>query len=115
MTVDFEIIGKRIKAFRKQQNMTQADLADKSGLTNVYISYVETGKKGVSLEALMKIANALGLSSTSPLLDDLPARLPKAYRQIMELLVDCCIDELEQIRIFLSDYIKMLRTEKELK
>ena len=37
MTVDIEIIGKRIKASRKQQNMTQAELAEKSNLSNVYI------------------------------------------------------------------------------
>ena len=115
MTVDIEIIGKRIKAFRKQQNMTQAELAEKSNLSNVYISYIETGVKGVSLDALMKIANALDLSSVSLLLDDLPARPPKAFRQITALLIDCDIDELEQIQKIVSDYKKMLRMEKELK
>ena len=95
--------------------MTQAELAEKSSLSNVYISYIETGKKRVSLDALMKIANALGLSSTGLLLDDLRIRPPKAYRQITALLVDCDIDELEQIYKIVSDYKKMLRTEKELK
>jgi len=114
MTADVKIIGKRIKALRTQQNMTQAELAERAGLSNVYISNIETGFKGVSLDALTKIAIAFDLSVVYLLLDELPVRYPKAHRKIAALLADCDIDELGMIEKMLSSYITMLRTEKAL-
>ena len=115
MTAEVKVIGKRIKTLRKQRNMTQADLAEKAGLSNVYISNIETGFKGVSLDALTKIAIAFELSVVYLLLDEPPVRYPKAHRKIATLLVDCDIDELVMIEKMLLSYITMLRTDKALK
>ena len=52
-------ICKRIKGFRKEMDMTQEDLAEKVGVSRVYIGYVEQGRNTPSLEILGKIAKAL--------------------------------------------------------
>ena len=52
-------ICKRIKSFRKEMDMTQEDLAEKVGVSRVYIGYVEQGRNTPSLEILEKIAKAL--------------------------------------------------------
>jgi transcriptional regulator with XRE-family HTH domain len=62
MTVDFKAIGKRVKSCRLKKEMTQAELAERAELSNVYVSNIETGVKEISLEVFMKIADALGLS-----------------------------------------------------
>ena len=111
MTVDIRIIGKRIKAFRKQKRMTQAELAERTDLSNVFISYIETGKKGASLAALMQIADALGISPVNLLLDDFPVKVPKAFRKIAAILADCDMAELERIYTMVSDYKTMIRAE----
>jgi DNA-binding XRE family transcriptional regulator len=52
-------ICKRIKKFRHEVEMTQEDLAEKVGVSRVYIGYVEQGRNTPSLEILEKIAKAL--------------------------------------------------------
>ena len=56
-----EQFGKRILFLRKQQGMTQNDLAFKSGLGREYISTVECGKRNISIDAIEKISFALSL------------------------------------------------------
>ena len=113
MTVDFISIGKRVKASRKQCNMTQAELAEKTGMSDVYISRIETGDRSPSLGSLLKIAITLEISLDSLVLDDSLARLPKGYREFWELLADCDINERTMILKTASAYKKTLRKEAE--
>ena len=52
-------ICKRIKKFRNEMGFTQEDLAEKVGVSRVYIGYVEQGRNSPSLEILEKIAKSL--------------------------------------------------------
>lgn len=52
-------ICKRIKKYRGDLEMTQEDLAEKVGVSRVYIGYVEQGRNTPSLEILEKIAKSL--------------------------------------------------------
>jgi transcriptional regulator with XRE-family HTH domain len=54
-----KIICKRIKKFRNDRGLTQEDLAEKVGVSRVYIGYVEQGRNTPSLEILEKIAKSL--------------------------------------------------------
>jgi len=54
-----KIISKRIKKLRGELGLTQEDLAEKVGVSRVYIGYVEQGRNTPSLEILEKIAKAL--------------------------------------------------------
>lgn len=112
MIVDFKTIGKRIKATRTQQRMTQADLAERTGFSNVYISYIEAGEKRASLDALLRIANELDLSLDSLVFDGTPGRPLGICHEFTELLADCDVDEREQILKTASAHKKMLRIEK---
>lgn len=60
--IDFKLIGEKIKNKRTEKKMTQEVLAERSGLSVGYISNVETAKKKVSLNAIIKICNALDIS-----------------------------------------------------
>lgn len=55
-------IGDKIKEYREIINITQKDLAEKSGLSESAIKYYETNKRNPKLETLSKIAEALGIS-----------------------------------------------------
>lgn len=52
-------ICKRIRKYRHDAGLTQEDLAEKVGVSRVYIGYVEQGRNTPSLEILEKIAKAL--------------------------------------------------------
>lgn len=59
---DYKLIGIKIRERRSDKNMTQETLAEKSDLSVSYISNVETGKKKISLTAILKICAALDIS-----------------------------------------------------
>ncbi len=60
MSVDFSLIGSRIKAERKAAGKTQEWLAEKLDVSVGYISQVERGITKISLETLAEISSVLG-------------------------------------------------------
>lgn len=57
----YKRLGARLKAARMAKGWTQQELADKSGLTPAFLSYLENGTRSGSLESLLKLAVALGM------------------------------------------------------
>ena len=56
-------MGERIKRRRQELRMSQAELADTTGLRRATISELESGKQpGMSIDTARKIARALGVS-----------------------------------------------------
>lgn len=65
-------LGERVRAVRRVQGMSQANLAEAAQLTRQYVGEIERGVVGPSLEAMLKIQTALGLSSIEQLLSGIP-------------------------------------------
>ena len=95
-------MGKRNMDRRKKFGLTQEALAEKSELTTQFVSYAESGKRGMRPENLMKIAAALGVSTdyllTGDIIDKdkllLSEKLDKLTPQqvrIVENVIDECI------------------------
>ena len=53
-------------AIRKEKNMTQCKVAEVSGISNNYYSWIETGERGnpLPVDTAKKIAEALGFDWT---------------------------------------------------
>ncbi|OUS36649.1 MerR family transcriptional regulator [Rhodobacterales bacterium 56_14_T64] len=58
-------IGREVRAFRRQQSMTVADLATLTGLSIGMLSKIENGNTSPSLTTLQLLANALSVPITS--------------------------------------------------
>lgn len=57
------MIGKKIKQLREEQGLSQDELAEKSGVSRMTITYLETGvTKDVKLGTLNKIAVGLDVA-----------------------------------------------------
>lgn len=56
-------MGKRLTARRKQFRLTQEELAERAELTTQTISTAETGKKALRPENIIKICDALDIST----------------------------------------------------
>ena len=63
MTLNNTIIGKQIRKARKKMKITQEQLAEMVDKCPSYISYIENGRKKLSLETLVNIANTLQVSA----------------------------------------------------
>lgn len=53
--------GELLKAIRKQQGISQEDLAQKAGFSRSYYTEIETGKRNISLLNLYRLSDALGI------------------------------------------------------
>ena len=63
MEKDYEArkrIGERIRLLRKQQGVSQVELAEKAGLSQPHIVRIEQGRYSVGLDILQAIAKVLG-------------------------------------------------------
>ena len=56
---DLVIFGERVKAVRKNQGLSQEELAAKAVLHRTYIGMIERGEKLITLLNILKIARAL--------------------------------------------------------
>ncbi len=54
----------RLRAWRRERGLSQAELAKKAGVTALYLSQLETGlREDPSLPVLRRLAKALGVSA----------------------------------------------------
>ena len=52
-------IGDNIRKYRKIKNITQKELGETIGISNTYLSDIETGRTNPSIKTLKKIAKGL--------------------------------------------------------
>ena len=80
--VDIETIGLNIRKCRNAKKMRQEDLAQKANVSSNYISAVERGVKIPSVETLIDIMNALGVSADMIFCDVIDAGVTEKNNQL---------------------------------
>jgi len=55
------LLGETVRAERHKAEFSQEKLAEKAGLSTVFISRIERGRESPSVDSLVKIAKALGI------------------------------------------------------
>ncbi len=89
MALNFIIIGRRVKEIRLQSKISQAVLAEWINMSVTYISHIETAKKHASLETLVRIADAFGVT-VDQLLSGNQENDSMEYRpELVQLIGDC--------------------------
>ncbi len=69
MSIDFKLIGERVKKKRKGKRMTQEKLAECLGVSVGYVSQIERGITKANLEMLSKISSNLNCDVTDLLVN----------------------------------------------
>ena len=91
--LNYELIGKRIKEYRKINHITQEMLAEWTGLTAPHISRIENNQKKVSLEAIAAIAKVFQVPVDALLYGDIYKDHEKSSIRT-EILLGCTDDDL---------------------
>lgn len=86
-------LGSRIRQIRMEHGMTQMDLADACNLSLPYVSDIERGKKCFSVDILLRVAQALEVSTDWLLRLDIPQTQYAYSAEAAELLAGCSPDE----------------------
>ena len=87
-------LARNIKAFRVYKNWSQADLAEKSGLSIVYLSDIERGNKWPYLDTLVKLAEAFKVEVYELLMPE--NTLPPATTDILVKFTEDAVAVLEK-------------------
>ena len=89
--IDYTIIGKRIQTRRQEQNITQEKLAERVGISVVYLSKIENGRVYPTLETLSNICTELDTELSAILSNTVIARKDYANERVLELFNSCSI------------------------
>ncbi len=65
-------IGRRIYKKRKDLGLTQEELADRSGLSQSFLTCIERGEKGPGFDSIIRISRALETSTDYLLMGVMP-------------------------------------------
>lgn len=93
MELDYIAIGLRIKNARIKANITQEELANEVNISIRFLNNIERGDKGMSLETLTGIANALSVTPDDLLCDNVVHAFHVYNKEAQELFSDCSCEE----------------------
>jgi len=111
MELDYVKLGKRIRGIRKEKNMSQETLAEKSDLSSNHISHIERANTKVALPTLIQIVNALEVTTDDVLCDSIEKAKIPYINKIISLAEDC--DE-KEIRLFCTVLETLKKTYREI-
>ncbi len=66
------VLGKKLKQYRERNHLTQEQLAEKVGISYPFYANFERSGKGLSINTLVRLADALGVSTDSLLKEETP-------------------------------------------
>lgn len=91
--IDMVGLGSRIRKARADCHMSQTELADACGLSVPYVSNIERGKKCFSVDILLRLAQALQVSTDKLLQLDVPQSDYAYNAEAADILADCTQEE----------------------
>jgi len=106
MKIDYNVLGKQIKKFRKEKGLSQAQLSQRINKSTIHISKIERGVSKCSLQTLVDIANALNKQLDELLYTNVKKTFDRSLNNDFEkIFMDLNINE----KIFLMDNIKFFK------
>lgn len=108
---ELQCIGLRIAYFRKLNNLTQGELAERLHINKNYLSHIESGSanKTVSLPLLIKISRALDVELA--ILVDLDDMHNKNFKEFVKDMRET-FEELKQLNSDLDKMLEQLNEEE---
>lgn len=107
--IDYLSIGKQIRIFRRNADITQELLAEKINVSPPYISRIETGSASPSLQTLVDICNVLNTTIDNLMQDSLSAARKHVSGRLNTLLSDCSAAEIMLIENVVDVLLQELR------
>jgi transcriptional regulator with XRE-family HTH domain len=95
-----DILGKNIKFFRSRRELSQADVADKAGISITFLSNIERGNNFPLAGTLCSLAKALGVEVFELFKGDL---VPSDSKELINQLSE---DITQKIHLAVADIFK---------
>lgn len=83
--MDYKDLGLKVRDIRRQQGLTQDQLAEKAGISTSFLGHIERGSRKASLETFVQLCNMLKVTPETLLIaslnDDLVSKLAPTLSQ----------------------------------
>jgi len=93
MTINYNVLGKRIKEYRRMKGYSQARLAELSKVSVSYIAKAEVGIRKLNLETAVNICEAFGITMNQLLVGNEPTTSNDYLEDYTFLLSNCNLYE----------------------
>lgn len=107
------IIGMRIREERRKLGMSQQELAAAAGLSLPHISVIELGKSLPKVDSLIKIAEALQVSTDTLLRPNIPTVNAIYQNELQTIIGDCSPAEADAILRIVREVKTALHAKRE--
>lgn len=104
---DFNVVGNNLYKVRKATGLTQAEVAEKAGLSDRTYADIERGNTIMRIDTLLKICNALHITPNEILVNDNSIEITE--QDIANTIKNCSNNEKETALRLLSVYIDSLK------
>jgi transcriptional regulator with XRE-family HTH domain len=95
--MDKVILGRRIREQREAQGINQEKFAEMVGISNVHLSEIERGRKTPSMEAFIRIVNALDTPADYLLRYEVKTMKHVIFNEITEKMKDLPPEQIDFI------------------
>lgn len=112
MALNYILIGKKIREFRKMRQISQSTLSEIAALSPGYISYIENGSKIPSLDTIVQIANALEITPDVLLESELVKKERTIAAEYAEIMDSCTMLEKEIVLECSRNLVEVLKKNK---
>jgi transcriptional regulator with XRE-family HTH domain len=87
--MDYKLLGNRIREERQKRKLTQEKLAEIIGISDSFVGTIERGDRILSLETLVKFANAFGITVDKLLQDSIDIESDSYINQFAHMVFGC--------------------------
>ena len=108
--IDWMKLGSRIAEMRLARGITQQWLAEKTGLSETYIGYLEQGKRHGTFDTYLQIVEELGYSLNDLIADNLQTDLTSTLAwELARAMASCKDNEQESILRIIRDVTNIIQ------
>ena len=104
---DTHTIGNKLLAIRKKRGMTQAEVAERAGLSDRAYAEIERGTVNMRVETILRICGALDVTPDDILTDE-SSSLAALQEELFDRLSACPVKTRKAALSILSIYLKAL-------
>ena len=107
--IEWRILGERIADMRISRGITQIRLAEMTGISRVYIGYIEQGRRCGTILTYLDIVSALGYTLNDLVSEVRPDAVQLLASDLCRELSGCSADEKDSIVRIFREMLNMIR------
>jgi transcriptional regulator with XRE-family HTH domain len=106
MNINYRYVGENVRKARLNKSLTIEQLAELTGISDSFLGVAERGTSGFSIETIIRLSKALGVTTDALLLENAPLPEPSSKKEtLVTVLSGCTNDEVE----FMIEYVKLCK------